>query len=70
MSERCDVAGCPRPEEHFPVVQLVLPLELRLCAELMRGAADGCERAGFTAIVIDLPGHGNGRIYAARLKVQ
>jgi len=29
-AERCDVAGCPSPDEHFPVVQLVPPMEFRL----------------------------------------
>jgi hypothetical protein len=65
LGERCDVAGCPQPEDHFPLMQLALPLDLGLAAELMRSTAEACARQGLLAAVVDLPGHGNGRLYAS-----
>jgi hypothetical protein len=64
----CDVAGCPKPEDHFPVVQLVLPMEMGLAAELMKAVEDGCQRAGLEAVLVQHgPDHGNGRLYAREL---
>jgi hypothetical protein len=60
------VAGCPQPDQHFPIVQLVLPMALPLAAELLQSIAEACRRAGIEGVCVDLPGHGNGRIYAAR----
>jgi hypothetical protein len=69
VNERCDAAGCPRPGEHFPVVQLILPLEMGLAAQLIQAVADGCERAGYEGIFPQGMGdHGNGRLYARKLE--
>jgi hypothetical protein len=64
MKESCDVDGCPHPEQHFPVAQLVLPMAVPLAIDLMRGVSEACERQGLKAVFLDLPDHGNGRLYA------
>lgn len=64
MTETCDVAGCPRPTDHFPIAQLVLPMELELAADLLATMSQACKRQGLEAVFVDLPDHGNGRMYA------
>jgi hypothetical protein len=64
--ERCDVAGCPSADDHFPVAQLILPLDLLLAAELLQAVEEACGRNDLQGVVLDLPGHGNGRLYARR----
>ncbi len=62
---RCDVAGCPKADEHFPVVQLVLPMEMGLAAALVQAFADACERQGLEGVLPQGVGdHGNGLLYA------
>jgi hypothetical protein len=63
--ELCDVDGCPKAEDHFPIAQLVLPMEMCLAVEVMQGIERACRRQGLEAVVVDLPNHGNGRLYAS-----
>jgi hypothetical protein len=65
--DRCDMPACPRPDDHFPVVQLILPMEMGLAAALMQATADACEQEGLEAILPQgLGDHGNGRLYARK----
>ena len=66
IERRCDVAGCPKATDHFPVVQLVLPMEMRLAAALLQAFADACQSQGLEGVLPQGVGdHGNGRLYAA-----
>lgn len=60
----CDVHGCPKAEEHFPIVQLVLPMRMDVAVALMQAIERALDQQGLTGVMVDLPGHGNGRLYA------